>query len=331
MGKSLLEVNDLCVFFTAASSRVQAINHLSFQLEEGETLGIVGESGSGKSVTSLCIMGLLQQEISEASGKIYFEQQDILSLSEKERRKYRGNAMAMIFQEPMTSLNPLHTCGRQIMEPMLLHQNLKKEEAKKKAIDLLRHVGIPAPEQRFKEYPHQMSGGMRQRVMIAMALACDPKLLIADEPTTALDVTIQAQILKLMQDIQKDRQMSIIMITHDLGVVSEVCKRVMVMYAGQIVEQGNIRDILDKPYHPYTEGLIEAIPSINKQQDRLKAIKGMAPDLSDRPSGCAFHPRCPYAMDICLQKEPALIKTEHRWIRCFLHSERKSGDVSDTK
>ena len=250
-------------------------------------------------------------------------------MKEKEKQHFRGNQLAMIFQEPMTSLNPLHKCGKQIVESMLIHTDVSKAEAKEKAIELLKMVGIPAPEQRFNEYPHQMSGGMRQRVMIAMALACDPALLIADEPTTALDVTIQAQILEVLKELKDRLKMGIILITHDLGVVSEVCDRVIVMYTGRVVEQGLIREILDNPKHPYTEGLIAAIPNINDQKGELSSIEGVVPQLDQMPKGCSFHPRCPYAMDICKEKRPALTEEENgRKVRCFKYSAEEETEVT---
>jgi len=330
MEQQLLSVEDLNVTFRTSRGKAKAINHLSFHVNQGETLGIVGESGSGKSVTSLSIMGLLEERVTTIEGKALFEGEDLLSMPEKQKRKYRGNHMSMIFQEPMTSLNPLHTCGKQIMEPILLHQDLKKKEAGEKAMELLRLTGIPAPEQRFNEYPHQMSGGMRQRIMIAMALACDPKLLIADEPTTALDVTIQAQILELMKDLKSKLNMGIMMITHDLGVVSEMCDRVIVMYTGRVVEQGSIREIMDDPKHPYTEGLIAAIPQIGEAQEKLLSIKGMVPSLYDMPKGCCFNPRCPYASDKCREKRPALVELEGgRQVRCFKYSEFEEGGADN--
>jgi len=326
MDKQLLSVDDLHVTFRTPRGNVKAVNELSFYVNKDETLGIVGESGSGKSVTSLSIMGLLNEKTTMVEGKIHFEGEDLLSMPEKKKQTFRGNHISMIFQEPMTSLNPIHKCGNQIMEPILLHQKIRKKEAKERALELLNLIGIPAPEQRFNEYPHQMSGGMRQRIMIAMALACNPKLLIADEPTTALDVTIQAQILELMKDIKKDRNMGIMMITHDLGVVSEMCDRVIVMYTGHVVEQGTIRDIIDSPRHPYTEGLIEAIPKIGDEKEELKSIKGMVPGFDTMPVGCSFRPRCPYAMDRCTKAMPELIQLENgQQVRCFKYSTEKES------
>ena len=329
MEKELLRVEDLTVKFRTYNGEVTAVNNLELLLNENETLGIVGESGSGKSVTSLSIMGLLEESTSSVSGRALFKGTDLIAMKEKEKQEYRGNHLAMIFQEPMTSLNPLHKCGNQIIESMLIHTDISKAEAKEKAIELLKLVGIPAPEQRFNEYPHQMSGGMRQRVMIAMALACDPQLLIADEPTTALDVTIQAQILEVLKELRDRLKMGIILITHDLGVVSEVCDRVIVMYTGKVVEQGLIREILDKPKHPYTEGLIAAIPNIQDEKGKLSSIEGMVPQLDNMPKGCSFHPRCPYAMAICKEKRPELTTDENgRKVRCFKYSMEEETEVT---
>ena len=320
--ENLLEVKDLCVSFGSGKNHVQVIQNLNFNLRKGETLGIVGESGSGKSVTSLAIMGLLPTHSAHVTGKILLDGEDLLTLAEKKMQDLRGNKMSMIFQEPMTSLNPIQTCGKQIMEPILLHSKATKKEAEERALDLLRLCGIPAPEQRFHEYPHQMSGGMRQRVMIAMALACNPELLIADEPTTALDVTIQAQILDLMKNLKKKIGTSIIMITHDLGIVVDSCDRVVIMYTGQIVESGPIQEVFREPKHPYTRGLIQAIPKIDRKYDRLEAIEGMVPDADKMPQGCRFNPRCPRAMDHCRQEMPALTALdEQRHVRCFLYSQ----------
>lgn len=329
MEKELLRVEGLTVKFRTYNGEVTAVNNLELLLNENETLGIVGESGSGKSVTSLSIMGLLDESTSSVSGRALFKGTDLVAMKEKEKQQFRGNHLAMIFQEPMTSLNPLHKCGNQIIESMLIHTDCSKAEAKEKAIELLKLVGIPAPEQRFNEYPHQMSGGMRQRVMIAMALACDPQLLIADEPTTALDVTIQAQILEVLKELRDRLKMGIILITHDLGVVSEVCDRVIVMYTGKVVEEGLIREILDDPKHPYTEGLIAAIPAINDQKGELSSIEGVVPQLDDMPKGCSFHPRCPYAMPICKEKRPTITTIEHGGkVRCFKYSTEEEIEVT---
>lgn len=329
MEKELLRVEGLTVKFRTYNGEVTDVNNLELLLNENETLGIVGESGSGKSVTSLSIMGLLDEATSTVTGKALFRGEDLIAMKEREKQHFRGNHLAMIFQEPMNSLNPLHKCGKQIVESMLIHTDISKTDAKEKAIELLKLVGIPAPEQRFNEYPHQMSGGMRQRVMIAMALACDPQLLIADEPTTALDVTIQAQILEVLKELKERLKMGIILITHDLGVVSEICDRVVVMYTGKVVEQGLIREILDNPKHPYTEGLIAAIPTINDKKGKLSSIEGMVPQLNEMPKGCSFHPRCPYAMAICKEKRPAITTSEDgRKVRCFKYSTEEETEVT---
>ena len=321
----VLEVKGLSVAFGKGERAVQIIRGLDFTLQKGETLGIVGESGSGKSVTSLAVMGLLG-ETAAASGEILLEGENLLALSEKGMQQVRGGRISMIFQEPMTSLNPIQTCGRQIMEPMLLHTGISKKEAQGKAVELLRLCGIPDPEQRFKEYPHQLSGGMRQRVMIAMALACNPTVLIADEPTTALDVTIQAQILQLLKKIKRESAMSIMMITHDLGIVSDFCDRVLIFYTGQIVESAPVEALFQKPFHPYAEGLIRAIPKLDETADRLDAIEGMVPDADKMPAGCRFHPRCPHAMDKCRTACPALVEIEEgRMVRCFLYSDAEEA------
>ncbi|MEH7108738.1 ABC transporter ATP-binding protein [Bacillus sp. JJ1764] len=331
---TLLKVEDLTIAFKSRQGVVKAVDHLSLELEQGSSLGIVGESGSGKSVTSLSIMGLLQNANADITGNIVLDGVDLLRLSQKEMRKIRGKSVSMIFQEPMTSLNPLHTCGKQIMEPILIHQkDVSKQDARNMAMEMLRLVGIPSPEQRFHEYPHQMSGGMRQRIMIAIALACHTKLLIADEPTTALDVTIQAQILDLMTSLKKKRNLSIIMITHDLGVVKEMCEKVVVMYTGQIVEKSPTELVFTDPLHPYTQGLLNAIPKISNKVDRLEAIEGTVPDALNMPSGCSFHPRCKYATEKCKLEAPPLFKQEDgREVRCFIYDVTKEvDDVHATK
>ena len=331
---TLLKVEDLTIKFKSRQGVVKAVDNLNFELAQGRSLGIVGESGSGKSVTSLTIMGLLQNANTEITGSIDFNGLDLLKLSPREMRKIRGNSISMIFQEPMTSLNPLHTCGKQIMEPILIHQkDVSKQEAKKQTIELLRMVGIPSPEQRFHEYPHQMSGGMRQRIMIAIALACNTKLLIADEPTTALDVTIQAQILDLMNSLKKKRNMSIIMITHDLGVVKEMCEEVVVMYTGQIVEKSPTELVFADPLHPYTKGLLNAIPKISSKVERLEAIEGSVPDALNMPRGCSFHPRCKFATERCKLESPPLFQLEDgREVKCFIYDgSERGGDVNGTK
>lgn len=301
----LIQVKDLKTVFDTEDGLVTALNNISFEISRGEILGVVGESGCGKSVTALSIMRLLPYNGAIRSGEIIFDGEDLLRKSSKEIRHIRGNEIAMVFQEPMTSLNPVYTIGNQLVETIKLHQGLNNKGSLKIAVDALKKVGIPLPEKRVKEYPHELSGGMRQRVMIAMALACKPKLLIADEPTTALDVTIQAQILNIMKDLKQQTEMSIMLITHDLGVVAEMCNRVIVMYGGQIVEEGKIRELVHEPLHPYTEGLIKSIPRIEGDlPEKLPVIKGMVPQLHDMLEGCRFHPRCEYAMDICLCREP---------------------------
>jgi oligopeptide/dipeptide ABC transporter ATP-binding protein len=314
---NLLEVKELKTYFKTEEGLIPSVNGLSFSILPGETLAIVGESGSGKSVTSLSIMGLIAPPGKIVSG-------EILELSRKEMRKLRGNEISMIFQEPMTSLNPVFTIGNQIGEVIRMHQGLDKKHARKKSIEMLERVGIPNATKVVDSFPHQLSGGMRQRVMIAMALACRPKLLIADEPTTALDVTIQAQILELIVTLSKEENTGVILITHDLGVVAEMADRVVVMYAGEIVEEASVYELFERPGHPYTMGLLASLPKIDEQKDELESITGMVPNLLDMPSGCAFHPRCPHADSQCVQTKPRLeLKKEGHWVRC-LHS----GEVS---
>jgi oligopeptide/dipeptide ABC transporter ATP-binding protein len=305
----LLEVKNLKTGFRTEEGYALAVDGVSFKVSAGKTLGIVGESGSGKSVTSLSVMRLIQAPGKIEAGEIIFEGQDLLKLSEEKMRKIRGNQIAMIFQEPMTSLNPVFTCGNQIEEAISLHNpNLSNSETKARAIEMLRKVGIPSPEQRYDEYPHQLSGGMRQRVMIAMAISCNPKLLIADEPTTALDVTIQAQILDLLRNLQKDFGGGTILITHDLGVVAEMCDDVAVMYAGRIVEYGTVEDIFYRPQHPYTKGLLESIPRFESDHrlDKLNTIPGLVPSLYRLPDGCRFAERCKYVEEKCRLHYPVL-------------------------
>ncbi|MEN1966804.1 ABC transporter ATP-binding protein [Lentibacillus sp. N15] len=307
--KKLLEVTDLNISFHTFAGEVQAIRGVDFDLYEGETLAIVGESGSGKSVTTKSIMRLLPPGNSEIkAGKIMFNDADLAKASERQMQKIRGKDISMIFQDPMTSLNPTMTIGKQIMEPLLKHQKLSKHKAKERALKLLELVGIPKPEIRLKQYPHQFSGGMRQRVVIAIALACAPKVLIADEPTTALDVTIQGQILDLMKELQQQIETSIIFITHDLGVVANVADRVAVMYGGKIVEIGTVDEIYYNPQHPYTWGLISSMPSLDTDDEELYVIPGTPPDLLNPPKGDAFAARNPYAMKIDLEEEPPMFK-----------------------
>lgn len=323
---SLLSVKDLTVQFQTEDGVIKAVDGVSFDVNKGETLGIVGESGCGKSVTALSIMQLVAKPVGKIkSGSITFEGQDLLKLKEAELRKLRGNRISMIFQEPMTSLNPVFTIGDQIMEAVRLHQGLNKKDALDKSIEMLKLVGIPAPEIRVFNYPHQLSGGMRQRVMIAMALSCKPDLLIADEPTTALDVTIQAQIMELMKSLQQELKMGIILITHDLGVVAETCDRVAVMYAGQIVEQASVKEIFSSPRHPYTLGLLNSVPGYHGGEEirgidgkpRLKTIPGMVPNLLELGIGCRFHDRCFKGKPKCLEAEIPLESENSRKFRCI--------------
>ena len=309
MSEKLLEIKDERLSFFTPAGEVKALNGVSFSMEEGEVLGIVGESGSGKSVTAYSIMGLTAYPGKLVGGTVRFNGHEIEKMTEKEFRKIRGNEVSIIFQDPMTSLNPVYTIGNQIVEVILLHTNKTKKEAYERAKELLELVGINEPTKRLKQYPHELSGGMRQRVMIAIALACEPKLLIADEPTTALDVTIQAQILELMQELRKKLGMSIIMITHDLGVVASMCEKIAVMYAGHIVEYGTADEIFYNPSHEYTKGLIKSIPKLNAEKiERLVPIEGQPVDLLNPPAGCPFAPRCSECMKICLNKMPP--KTE---------------------
>ncbi|NOZ09311.1 MAG: ABC transporter ATP-binding protein [FCB group bacterium] len=328
MPEPIIQVNHLKTYFKTDDGLAKAVDDVSFEIYPGETLGIVGESGCGKSVTALSLMRLIESPPGYfAGGEILFKGTDILRLPENRLREIRGNSISMIFQEPMTSLNPVFTCGDQIMEAIQLHQGLDKTAAEEKAVEMLELVGIPAPRQRIREYPHQLSGGMRQRVMIAMALSCNPHVLIADEPTTALDVTIQAQILDLIQKLQDDLNLAVIMITHDLGVIAEVAQRVLVMYAGKIVEQGNVRDIFYNSKHPYTDGLLKSIPKLNavgEHPESLYTIKGMVPSATEFPAGCHFHPRCEFCIDKCTTTEPVL-KTvgtgEEHSVSCWVAEE----------
>ena len=323
----LLSVKNLSTEFPVKKGIVRAVEDVSFDVDQGEILAIVGESGSGKSVTSLSIMGLLAEPGHVAGGSLEFEGKDLATLSEKQYRELRGNDMAMVFQEPMTSLNPVYRVGNQIVEAIRTHEKVSKAEAKDRAVDLLRKVGIPSPEARINDYPHQMSGGMRQRVMIAMALACNPKLLIADEPTTALDVTIQAQILDLLRRLRDDTGMAVLLITHDLGVVSETADRVVVMYCGQVVEEAEVRTLFDHPMHPYTLGLLKSIPRLEDDDSkRLYMIKGMVPNPLEMPPGCHFSDRCDSCMDICRTKVPELVDVDGHKVRCFLY-ESADGEV----
>ena len=306
MADHLLEVNDLKMYFHTRDGVVKAVDGVSYTLDPGETLGVVGESGSGKSVTALTMMGLIQMPPGRVEGgDVLFKGTSLLLMSDEELRAIRGNDIAMIFQDPMTSLNPVYRIGRQLSEPLRIHQGMSRKDARVRAIELLQLVGIPHPEKRVDDYPHQFSGGMRQRAMIAMALACDPDILIADEPTTALDVTIQAQIIELMQRIQERTNSAIIMITHDLGVVADIADRVLVMYAGRAVEYGTLDELFYNPLHPYTWGLMDSIPRAGmSEKSELCPIKGQPPSLVEVPAGCSFHPRCPYVRDVCRTKVP---------------------------
>lgn len=313
----LIEVKDLrCSFFTD-EGEVKAVDGVSFQIEEGKMLGLVGESGCGKSVTALSIMRLVQSPGQVVGGEIAYRGRDLLKLPQEAMRKIRGNEISMIFQEPMTSLNPVFTVGNQIGEAIRLHQGLGKKETREKTIEMLRLVKIADPESRVDDYPHQMSGGMRQRVMIAMALSCNPSLLIADEPTTALDVTIEAQILELMSELQEKLGMSLLLITHDLGVVAEQADEVAIMYAGKIVERAGTKALFDRPLHPYTVGLLNSLPGIKKKR-RLEAIPGTVPSPLELPGGCRFRDRCPKAAGVCAEAEPELVEKEkNHWAACY--------------
>ncbi len=318
---NLLEVNNLSVSFLKNQRYIQTINRISFQVKKGEMLGIVGESGCGKSVTSLAITGLLPQQFSkiDKGSEILYKESNLVHFSEENYRKIRGKEIAMIFQDPMTSLNPVFTIGFQLIEMIRAHEAVSKKEAFQKSIEMLKKVGIPRAEQIMRDYPHQLSGGMRQRVMIAMAMSCQPDLLIADEPTTALDVTIQRQILLLMKKLQQEYQTSILLITHDLGVVSEVCDRVIVMYAGEVVEEGAVRQIFSNPKHPYTKGLIQSIPTLDNEIERLETIAGMVPQPGEIQQGCRFANRCSFASENCYLHSPAKYKIDNQhFVNCWL-------------
>lgn len=321
--KPLLQVIDLETTFFTDDGAVPAVDHIHFHIDEGEILALVGESGCGKSVTSLSIMGLVPSPPGKiTSGQILLDDVDLTKIPEKQMRSIRGKEVAMIFQEPMTSLNPLYTIGNQLIEAILLHKKgLKKKQAKNEAIEMLKLVGLPRVEEIMKDYPHQLSGGMRQRVMIAMALLCNPKLLIADEPTTALDVTIQAQILKLLKELNQQFKTAVLLITHDLGVVAEACERVIVMYSGQIVEEAPVNEIFNNPQHPYTKGLIQSVPDMRYKKESLYSIKGNVPKPGSIEKGCRFAPRCEFAMERCFNENPSLYEIESSLVhksRCFL-------------
>lgn len=316
----LLDIKNLKTEFKTKKGVVAAVNGVDFTIDKGEVVAIVGESGSGKSVTSLSIMRLLaKSDKTKVTGETLFKGENLLDKSEKEMQSMRGKNLSMIFQEPMTSLNPVFTIGRQISESIIKHEDITKKEARERSIEMLRLVGIPSPETRIDNYPHQLSGGMRQRVMIAMALSCSPELLIADEPTTALDVTIQAQILDLMLDLKDKFGTAILLITHDLGVVAEIADKVVVMYCGKVVEKSSVKDLFKEPLHPYTEGLLNSIPKIDEDTERLFIIPGTVPNPLELPSGCAFRDRCPKCFDKCKNSNPPLINLGNREVRCFLY------------
>ncbi len=329
MPHRVLDVRNLSTYFFTEDGAVKSVDQVSFHIDSEETLAVVGESGCGKSVTSLSIMQLIPSPPGKiVGGEILFQGEDLLKKSAEEMRKIRGNQIAMIFQEPMTSLNPVYTIGDQIAEAVLLHQKVDKRQAWARAVDMLREVGIPSPEKRAQEYPHQMSGGMRQRVMIAMAMSCNPALLVADEPTTALDVTIQAQILDLMRKLKQEFHTAIMLITHDLGVVAEMADRVVVMYAGKIVEESPTVDLFREPLHPYTQGLLDSIPRLDQPTtEKLHVIEGTVPNPLHLPKGCTFAPRCPKVMDICREKPPLLTEvSDGRKVSCWLHVDPQHVD-----
>ncbi|GIU82799.1 MAG: ABC transporter ATP-binding protein [Acidobacteria bacterium] len=319
----LLDVKNLRTYFFTGNGVIRAVDDVSFCIREGELLGLVGESGCGKSVTALSVMRLIPPPGKIVSGEIVFKGENLADVSEERMREIRGNSIAMIFQDPMTSLNPVYTVGEQIAEVLRLHRKMSRKEAWEAAVEAMREVAIPDPARRAKDYPHQLSGGMRQRVMIAMALACDPDLLIADEPTTALDVTIQAQILELLEKLRRERKLAVLLITHDLGVVAEVADRVCVMYTGKIVEEASTVEIFENPRHPYTQGLLRSVPRLsseaNKRIDRLMAIEGMVPNLLNLPPGCHFAPRCEFKREICEKSEILLKQVNDAKVRCVLY------------
>lgn len=326
---SLLEVKNLEASIKTKTGAIHAIEDISFSMEKGEILGVVGESGCGKSMTALSILLLLPTPPIEISGgQILYDGQDLLKMNKASIRSIRGNRISMIFQEPMTSLNPVYTVGNQIIEAIHFHRKVSRKVCWEQAVKMLKMVGIPAPEQRMKEYPHQLSGGMRQRVMIAMALSCQPELLIADEPTTALDVTIQAQILDELKRLQKQTGTAIMLITHDLGVVADMAQKVLVMYAGKVVEYADTIDIFSRPLHPYTEGLLKSIPRLNQSVEKLHVIDGMVPSLSQMPKGCRFCPRCEYATKYCQEYEPPMLVCDNRKVRCWRYKERQTQEAA---
>ena len=329
MAEKTIEIKDLVVEYRTRSGVVQALNGLSLSIEKGKTLGLVGETGAGKTTAGLAVLGLIPSPPGViVSGEILLNGKDLRALTDKEMDQIRGDAVAMIFQDPMTSLNPVMTVGDQIAEAIKIHEGLNHGDALKKAEEMLEMVGIP--RERAKEYPHQFSGGMKQRVVIAIALSCTPGLLIADEPTTARDVTIQAQVLEMMKGLKEKYEMSMLMITHDLGIVAEICDEVSVVYAGRVVEHGTLADVFDNTRHPYTEGLFNSLPNIENQAEKLKPIRGLMPDPTDLPLGCPFYPRCDHAMEICRTKKPPKVyRNETHFVECHLYNEQNIGDKEE--
>ena len=329
MAEKTIEIKDLVVEYRTRSGVVQALNGLSLSIEKGKTLGLVGETGAGKTTAGLAVLGLIPSPPGViVSGEILLNGKDLRALTDKEMDQIRGDAVAMIFQDPMTSLNPVMTVGDQIAEAIKIHEGLNHGDALKKAEEMLEMVGIP--RERAKEYPHQFSGGMKQRVVIAIALSCTPGLLSADEPTTALDVTIQAQVLEMMKGLKEKYEMSMLMITHDLGIVAEICDEVSVVYAGRVVEHGTLADVFDNTRHPYTEGLFNSLPNIENQAEKLKPIRGLMPDPTDLPLGCPFYPRCDHAMEICRTKKPPKVyRNETHFVECHLYNEQNIGDKEE--
>ncbi|WP_017547816.1 ABC transporter ATP-binding protein [Salinicoccus carnicancri] len=326
MSENILDINDLRTSFFVEGNEIKAVDGVTFQVPKGKTLGIVGESGSGKSISALSILQLIDDPGKIVGGSIRFKDEELTTAKGSRMRNIRGNEISMIFQEPMTSLNPVYTIGQQLREAYKIHQGLGKREGTKRAIEMLELVGIPSPEKRVDQYPYELSGGMRQRVMIAMALACKPELLIADEPTTALDVTIQAQILELIKNLQEEIGMSVVMITHDLGVVAETCDYVAVMYCGKVVEFADIETLFENPRHPYTVGLLNSLPRHDIDQDELVPIKGSVPAPDEMPSGCRFAPRCPHASDICRELPELETQEDGNDVRCWIYTEQWDGE-----
>lgn len=324
MDDVLLKINNLTTHFTSEDTVVPAVENLSLEIKQGETLGIVGESGSGKSVTALSIMRLIPNPPGEiVGGEILFKGEDLLKLSDEKIREIRGNKISMIFQEPMTSLNPVYTIGNQLSEAIILHQKLTKKQAMLKSLEMLKEVNISLPKKRLKQYPHELSGGMRQRVMIAMALSCTPELLIADEPTTALDVTIQAQILNLIKNLKEKNNTTVMLITHNMGVVSEIADKVLIMYLGRVLEYSDVKTLFESPKHPYTVGLLKSIPKINEKKSKLYTIRGVVPLPGEIKQGCRFQTRCDYVMDICRVEEPPLFTSCNSQVRCWKYSKER--------